>query len=60
MDPGQREVFALVEIEQVPARDVAKMLDLKENTVWSRLRLARREFEKQAARLRARDRESNR
>jgi RNA polymerase sigma-70 factor (ECF subfamily) len=58
MDPDQREVFALVEIEQVPVRDVARMLELKENTVWSRLRLARRDFEKQAARLRARDRES--
>ena len=60
MDPGKREVFSLVEIEQMPVRDVAAMLRLKENTVWSRLRLARREFEKHAARLRARDRETKR
>ncbi|HWM85982.1 MAG TPA: RNA polymerase sigma factor [Kofleriaceae bacterium] len=60
LDPDKREVFALVEIEQVPVREVARMLDIKENTVWSRLRLARREFEKQAARLRARDRETTR
>jgi RNA polymerase sigma-70 factor (ECF subfamily) len=58
LDPEKREVFALIEIEQVPARDAARMLRVKENTVWSRLRLARREFEKHAARLRARDREN--
>lgn len=60
MEPDRREVFALVEIEQMPVRDVAAMLGLKENTVWSRLRLARREFEKHGARLRARDRETTR
>jgi RNA polymerase sigma-70 factor, ECF subfamily len=60
MDPDKREVFTLVEIEQQSVRDVATMLHLKENTVWSRLRLARREFEKHAARLQARDRETTR
>ncbi len=55
LDPAKREVFVLVEIEQVPIRDVARLLNIKENTAWSRLRLARAEFERHAARLRARD-----
>lgn len=55
LDPAKREVFVLVEIEQVPVRDVARLLKIKENTAWSRLRLARAEFERHAARLRARD-----
>jgi len=50
----------VVEIEQIPVRDVATMLDVKENTVWSRLRLARAEFERHAARARARDQERQR
>jgi RNA polymerase sigma-70 factor, ECF subfamily len=57
LDPAKREVFVLVEIEQVPVRDVARLLKIKENTAWSRLRLARAEFERHAARLRARDAE---
>jgi RNA polymerase sigma-70 factor (ECF subfamily) len=55
LDPAKREVFVLVEIEQVAIRDVARLLNIKENTAWSRLRLARAEFERHAARLRARD-----
>lgn len=60
LDPAKREIFALVEIEQVPVKDVAEMLKLKENTVWSRLRLARREFQEQVARLHARSKEGRR
>lgn len=60
LDPAKREVFALVEIEQVPVKDVAEMLKLNENTVWSRLRLARREFQEQVARLQARSKEGRR
>lgn len=55
LEPGRREVFVLVEIEQVPVREVARRLRLNENTVWSRLRLARGQFERHAARLRARE-----
>jgi RNA polymerase sigma-70 factor, ECF subfamily len=60
LDPAKRDVFVLVEIELIPVRDVARLLNIKENTVWSRLRLARAEFERHAARLRARDREHER
>ena len=60
IQPTLREVFVLVELEQVPVREVAAMLAIKENTAWSRLRLARAEFERQVARVRARDEEGSR
>jgi RNA polymerase sigma-70 factor, ECF subfamily len=41
----QRIVFVLVELEQLSVPEVARMLDLKLNTAYSRLRLARRAFE---------------
>jgi RNA polymerase sigma-70 factor (ECF subfamily) len=60
LERSKRDVFVLVEIEGVPVREVARMLNIKENTAWSRLRLARSEFERNAARLRARDGEGRR
>jgi RNA polymerase sigma-70 factor (ECF subfamily) len=59
LDDDKREVFVLVELEQVPIKEVAAMLGIKENTAWSRLRLARREFDRHAAALRARERRSS-
>jgi len=59
LDDDKREVFVLVELEQVPVKEVAAMLGIKENTAWSRLRLARREFDRHAAALRARERRSS-
>ena len=59
LDDDKREIFVLVELEQVPVKDVAAMLGIKENTAWSRLRLARREFDRHAATLRARERRSS-
>lgn len=53
LDADKREVFVLVEIEQVPVKEVAAMLGLKLNTAWSRLRLARRAFEREVQRRRA-------
>ena len=40
----QREVFVLYELEELEGRDIAEILDLPLNTVWSRLRLARDAF----------------
>ncbi len=54
LDPGQREVFVLCEIEAIPATEVATMLGVKLNTVYSRLRLARARFNQHAARYQAR------
>jgi RNA polymerase sigma-70 factor (ECF subfamily) len=45
MDEDKRIVFALVELEQLTVPEVARMLDLKLNTAYSRLRLARQAFE---------------
>lgn len=43
---AQREVFTLYELEEMPGQAIAEMLEIPENTVWSRLRLARQRFEK--------------
>ncbi|MEZ4404750.1 MAG: sigma-70 family RNA polymerase sigma factor [Kofleriaceae bacterium] len=50
MEPDQREVFALMEIEQQRAPVVAELLGVPLNTVYSRLRLARARFEQALAR----------
>jgi RNA polymerase sigma-70 factor (ECF subfamily) len=46
-------VFVLFELEQLSSLEIAQMLDLPVGTVASRLRRAREEFRKRAARLRA-------
>lgn len=46
----QREVFVLYELEEVSGSEIAKLLNVSENTVWSRLRLARARFKKHWAR----------
>jgi RNA polymerase sigma-70 factor (ECF subfamily) len=42
----QREVFVLYELEGLEGAEIAEILDLSTNTVWSRLRLARAAFRK--------------
>jgi len=54
MDDDKRAVFALVELEQLSVPEVAQLLELNLNTAYSRLRLARAEFD--AAVRRRRDR----
>ncbi|HEY0135699.1 MAG TPA: sigma-70 family RNA polymerase sigma factor [Nannocystis sp.] len=51
LDEGRRMVFALIEIEGMAAPEVAQALDLNLNTVYSRLRLARKQFEAHLHRL---------
>ncbi len=55
LDDEKRTCFVLIELEQLSAPDVAASLGLSVNTVYSRLRSARREFEQALARHRARD-----
>jgi RNA polymerase sigma-70 factor (ECF subfamily) len=55
LDDGKRAVFVLHDIEQLEAAEIAEALGLKVNTVYSRLRLARRKIERGLKRLRARD-----
>lgn len=41
MDPAQREVFLLTQVEELSGPEVAEILEVSVNTVYSRLRLAR-------------------
>ena len=54
LDDEKREVFVLVELEQLPASEVAEVVGINVNTVYSRLRLARAEFEAAVRHHRAR------
>ncbi len=45
LDEAKREVFALVELEEMSVPEVAEALELPLNTAYSRLRAARMEFE---------------
>lgn len=49
----QREVFVLSELEQMTAPEIGEATEVKLNTVYSRLRLARKAFERVVARHRA-------
>lgn len=51
----RREVFVLIEIEGLTAKEVAPIVGCNVNTVYSRLRLAREAFGAALARHRARD-----
>jgi RNA polymerase sigma-70 factor (ECF subfamily) len=46
LDDAKREVLILVEWEQMTAPEIAEVLGIPLNTVYSRLRLARAEFER--------------
>lgn len=50
----QREVFVLAELEGLSAPEIATAVDAKLNTVYSRMRLARRAYERMLGRHRAR------
>jgi RNA polymerase sigma-70 factor, ECF subfamily len=55
LDDDKREVFVLAELEQMTAGEIAEVVGVNANTVYSRLRAARHEFEQALARHRARD-----
>jgi RNA polymerase sigma-70 factor (ECF subfamily) len=50
LDPAKREVFMLAEMEQMTAPEISDALSVNLNTVYSRLRNARAEFEKAVSR----------
>lgn len=56
LDDEKREVFVMVELEQLPAADISVALGVNVNTVHSRLRAARLAFDQALARHHARDR----
>jgi len=55
LDDERREVFVLAELEQLTAVEIADALAINPNTIYSRLRAARRDFEQAVARHKARD-----
>jgi RNA polymerase sigma-70 factor (ECF subfamily) len=55
MTSERREVFILAELEQMSVGDIAAAVNANPNTVASRLRAARTEFERAVARARAND-----
>lgn len=54
MDLDQRAVFTLFELEGFTGPEIAEILEVPLPTVYSRLRLARADFEARARRIRAR------
>jgi RNA polymerase sigma-70 factor (ECF subfamily) len=54
MSDDQREVFVLHEIEELSGAEIAEVTGVNENTVWTRLRAARRIFQEGVTRQRAR------
>jgi RNA polymerase sigma-70 factor (ECF subfamily) len=55
LDDDKREVFVLTELAQMTAVEIAEVLGASINTVYSRLRAARQDFERALARHRARE-----
>jgi RNA polymerase sigma-70 factor (ECF subfamily) len=49
IEPAQREVFVLAELEQCTAPEIAEITGAPVNTVYSRLRLARRKVKERLA-----------
>jgi RNA polymerase sigma-70 factor, ECF subfamily len=56
LDEPKREVFALVELQELTVPEVAEALEIPLNTAYSRLRAARTAFEAALARHEARNR----
>jgi RNA polymerase sigma-70 factor (ECF subfamily) len=52
LDDDKREIFVLARVEQMSAPEIAHVLRIPLNTVYSRLRTARLAFEAEIARLR--------
>jgi len=50
LEPEQREVFVLAQLEGATVPEIAQALGINLNTAYSRLRLARRRFERVVAR----------
>lgn len=53
MTPEQRETFVLFELDGLSGAEIAELTQSNENTVWTRLRGARRIFQEGVARTRA-------
>lgn len=58
LDDDKREIFVLARVEQMSAPEIAGLLGIPLNTVYSRLRVARLAFDAEIARIVARTRNS--
>ncbi len=56
LDDDKREVFVLAELEQMTVPEIAAAISINVNTVYSRLRAARRAFDQAVRRHQARER----
>ena len=54
LDEPKREVFSMVELDELTVPEVAQLLDIPLNTAYSRLRMARQAFQEALSRHRAR------
>jgi RNA polymerase sigma-70 factor (ECF subfamily) len=54
IEMSRRAVFVLAEIDERPMAEIAEALQIPVNTAYSRLRLAREDFERAMKRIRAR------
>jgi RNA polymerase sigma-70 factor (ECF subfamily) len=52
LDEDKREIFVLAEMEQLTAPEISAALGVNVNTIYSRVRAARRQFDEAVARLR--------
>jgi RNA polymerase sigma-70 factor (ECF subfamily) len=55
LDDDKREAFVMSDLEQIPVTEIADVLGVNVNTVYARVRAARREVEEGLTRLRARE-----
>jgi RNA polymerase sigma-70 factor (ECF subfamily) len=55
LDDAKREVFVLVELEQLTVPEIAEMLGEKTNTIYGRVRAARQQFDMAVRRHHARE-----
>jgi RNA polymerase sigma-70 factor (ECF subfamily) len=55
LDDDKREAFILAELEQMTVPEIADAVGANINTIYSRLRAARKAFEQAVSRMRARD-----
>jgi RNA polymerase sigma-70 factor (ECF subfamily) len=55
LDAEKRDVFVMAELEEMPAPEIAEIIGVPLNTVYSRLRAARCDFDAALKRRRARD-----
>jgi RNA polymerase sigma-70 factor, ECF subfamily len=59
LDDDKREVFVLAQVEQMSAKEIADIVGIPMNTVYSRLRAARAAFESEVQRLSFRSRSAS-